>query len=213
MPPAAPTLTNGPLHGRLEKGVYQDQYGWFEVATPVAPTEPGYPTMSVDEETQPNVDYVSFLPTQTPEFYRVYVEDFFATNHPVTDYGGIADTAVGLLGKQVTEARAEPVQRIAEKPWHTATTDGLLRLYTQRTPLAPLLTNLGMAEDYTAYILVYVTSRKGKVAVLWIEWPMDCKPCAPLQPGPAAASDDPVDQALAANGRASTFMDSFRFDE
>ena len=73
-------------------------------------------------------------------------------------------------------------------------------------------TNLGMAEDYTAYILVYVTSQKGKVAVLWMEWPMDCKPCAPLLPGPAAANDDPVDKALAANGRASAFMDSFRFD-
>jgi hypothetical protein len=212
-PPAAPIISTGSLHGRLEKGVYQDQYGWFEIATPIAPTDPGYSAMSVDEEAQPNVDYVSFLPTQTPEFYRVYVEDFFATNHPITGYGGIADTAIGLLGKQVTEARSEPVQRIAEKPWHTATTSGLLRLYTQRTPLAPLLTNLGMAEDYTAYILVYVTSQKGKVAVLWMEWPTGCKPCAPLPPGPAAANDDAVDKALAVNGRASAFMDSFRFDE
>jgi len=212
-PPAAPILTAGPLQGRLEQGIYHDKYGWFEIATPVAPTDPGYAAMSVDEEIQPNVDYVSFLPTQTPEFYRAYVEDFFAANHPITGYGGIADTAISLLGKQVTEIRSEPVQRIAEKPWHTATTDGLLRLYMQRTPLAPLLTNLGMAEDYTAYILVYVTSQKGKVAVLWMEWPMDCKPCAPLLPGPAAASDDAVDKALAANGRASAFMDSFRFDE
>ncbi|HEX4300412.1 MAG TPA: hypothetical protein VH327_06030 [Gammaproteobacteria bacterium] len=210
-PPATPILATGPLHGRLEKGIYYDRFGWFEIATPIAPTDPVYSAMSVDEESPPNSDYVSFLPNQTPEYYRVYVEDFFAGNHPLMGYGQIADIAVGLFGKQSTEARSEPVERVGEKPWHTATTSGLLRLYTQRTPLAPLLTNLGMAEDYTAYILMYVTSQKGKVAVLWMEWPMGCKLCPTLPPGPATASDDPVDKALAANGRASVFMDSFRF--
>lgn len=212
-PPPTPILATGPLHGRLEKGIYHDRYGWFEIATPVAPTDPDYSALSIDEEPQQIADYVSFLLTQMPEYYRVYVEDFFANNHPVTAYGEIADSAIKLLGKQQAEARSEPIERIAEKPWHTATTSGLLRLYTQRTPLAPLLTNLGMAEDYTAYILMYVTSQKGKVAVLWMEWPMDCKPCVPPPTGPAAASDDPVDKALAADGRASVFMDSFRFDE
>jgi hypothetical protein len=211
-PPAAPILATGPLHGRLEKGVYHDRYGWFQIGTPVAPSDPGYSALSVDEESQPNADYVSFLPTQTPEYYRVYVEDFFATNHPVSAYDEVADSAMSLFGKQLTEARSEPIERIAEKSWHTATTSGLLRLYTQRTPLAPLLTNLGMAEDYTAYILLYVTSQKGKVAVLWMEWPMDCKLCAPLPPGAAAAGADPVDKALAANGRAGAFMDSFRYE-
>jgi hypothetical protein len=105
------------------------------------------------------------------------------------------------------------MEQLAEKPWHTASTSGLLRLYTQRTPLAPLLSNLAMAEDYTAYILMYVTSQKGKVAVLWMEWPTGCKICAPLPPGPAAPSADAVDQALAANGRASAFMDSFRYGD
>ena len=212
-PPPAPALPNGPLHGRLEDGIYHDRYGWFEIAAPVAPTDPGYSAQAMDDDSQPHSDYVRFMPGQTPEYYRAYVEDFFATNHPIRGYGEIADTAIDLLGRQATEARSEPVVRVAEKPWHTSTTSGLLRLYTQRTPLAPLLTNLGMAEDYTAYILVYVTSQKGKVAVLWMEWPMECKLCAPLPPGPAAASDDPVDKALAADGRAGAFMDSFRFDE
>jgi hypothetical protein len=212
-PPPEPILATGPLQGRLEKGIYHDQRGWFEIATPIAPTDPGYSAMSVAEEPHPNAEYVNFVPTQTPEFYRAYVEDFFATNHQVMAYGEIADSAINLFGRQQTEARSEPIERAGEKSWHTASTIGLLRLYTQRTPLAPLLTNLGMAEDYTAYILVYVTSRNGKVAVLWMEWPMDCKLCAPLPPGPAAASDDPVDKALATDGRASAFMDSFRFDE
>jgi hypothetical protein len=211
-PPPMPILATGPLHGRLEKGVYHDRYGWFQIGTPVAPSDPGYSALSVDEESQPNADYVSFLPTQTPEYYRVYVEDFFATNHPVTAYGEVADSAMTLFGKQLTEARFEPVERIAEKSWHTPTTSGLLRLYTQRTPLAPLLTNLGMAEDYTAYILMYVTSQKGKVAVLWMEWPMGCKLCAPVPSGPVTAGGDPIDKALAANGRASAFMDSFRYE-
>jgi hypothetical protein len=210
-PPTMPILATGPLHGRLDNGIYHDRFGWFEIATPVAPTDAGYSALSIDEESQQNVNYVSFLLSQTPEYYRVYVEDFFASNHPVIGYGQIADSAMSLFGKGLTEARSEPIEQVAEKPWHTATTSGLLRLYTQRTPLAPLLTNLGMAEDYTAYILLYVTSQKGKVAVLWMEWPMDCKVCAPLPPGPAAMSDDPLDKALAANGRASVFMDSFRF--
>ena len=212
-PPPAPTLINGPLHGSLEGGIYHDHHGWFEIATPIAPADPGYSALGVDDDTQQITDYVRFMPAQTPEYYRAYAEDFFANNHPIMGYGVMADNAINLLGKEATESRSEPVVRVAEKPWHTATTSGLLRLYTQRTPLAPLLTNLGMAEDYTAYILVYVTSQKGKVAVLWMEWPMDCKICAPLHPGPATASDDAVDRALATNSRAGAFMDSFRFEE
>jgi hypothetical protein len=212
-PMPTPILATGPLHGRLEQGIYHDRFGWFEVATPVAPTDPGYAALSVDEESVPNVSYVSFLLTQTPEYYRVYMEDFYASNHPVTSYQQIADSAMSLFGKELMQARSEPMVQVAEKPWHTAGTSGLLRLYTQRTPLAPLLTNLAMAEDYTAYILMYVTSQKGKVAVLWMEWPTGCKLCAALPPGPAAAGTDPVDQALAADGRASAFLDSFRFQD
>lgn len=213
MPPPSPILATGPLHGRLDQGIYRDRFDWYQIATPVASGDPGYSALSLDEEFAPNVSYVSFLLTQTPEYYRVYVEDFFASNHPVPSYDQIADSAMGLFGKNLMQIRTEPIVQVAERPWHAGTTKGLLRLYTQRTPLAPLLTNLAMAEDYTAYILMYVTAQKGKVAMLWMEWPMDCKLCAPLPPGPAAASTDPVDKALAANGRASAFMDSFSFED
>jgi len=212
-PTPMPILATGPLHGRLEQGIYHDRSGWFEVTAPVAPADPGYSALSVDEESAPNVSYVGFLLTQTPEYYRVYMEDFFASNHPVTSYQQIADSAMSLFGKELVQARSEPMEQVAEKPWHTGTTSGLLRLYTQRTPMAPLLTNLAMAEDYTAYILMYVTSQKGKVAVLWMEWPTGCKLCAALPSGPAAASADAIDRALAANGRASAFLDSFRYGD
>jgi hypothetical protein len=207
-----PILPKGPLHGRLEQGIYHDMHDWFGVGTPVAPTEPGYGTLSLDEEYQPNISYVSFIPTDAPgEFYRVYVEDFWASNHPVTGYDQIADSAMAFFGKQVTESRSEPIQLIDERPWHTATTSGLLRFYTERAPIEPLLNNLAMAEDYTAYILVYVTADKGKVAVLWMEWPVDCKYCAPVTPGPATTLADPVDKAFVANARVGTFMGSFRY--
>jgi hypothetical protein len=129
-PPPEPILATGPLQGRLEKGIYHDQRGWFEIATPIAPTDPGYSAMSVAEEPHPNAEYVNFVPTQTPEFYRAYVEDFFATNHQVMAYGEIADSAINLFGRQQTEARSEPIERAGEKSWHTASTIGLLRLYT-----------------------------------------------------------------------------------
>jgi hypothetical protein len=100
---------------------------------------------------------------------------------------------------------------IEERPWRLGSTTGWLRLYTERTPTEYLLANLGMAEDYTAYILMYVSTDHGKVAILWMEWPGDCKPCTPLQPGQATTSQDLIDKALADNGRAAPFMSSFRF--
>jgi hypothetical protein len=211
-PPMGPILAKGPLHGRLDQGIYHDMHDWFGVATPVAPADPAYRALNVDEEYQPNISYVSFIPSNAPgEYYRVYVEDFWSGNHPVTGYDQIADSAMSFFGKEVAQSRSEPIQFVEERSWHAGTTQGLLRLYTERTPIEPLLADLAMAEDYTAYILIYVTADQGKVAVLWMEWPMDCKYCLPLPPGPAATSDDPLDKALAADGRATAFMDSFRY--
>jgi hypothetical protein len=210
--PPAPILPNGPLQGRLEAGIYHDKRGWFGVATPISPADPGYATLAVTEQYEPAISFVSFLPTQAPgEYYRAYMEDFYAGGHVVPAMSTIADSAMKLFGKQLMQARAEPMRLVEEKPWNAGATSGLLRLYTERAPIEPLLANLGMAEDYTAYILMYVTEDKGKVAVLWTEWPMDCKLCAPIPPGPAAKGDDPIDQALATDGRGGPFMASFRF--
>jgi hypothetical protein len=210
--PRGPILPNGPLQGRLEAGIYHDMRGWFGVATPLSPSDPAYGTLAVTEQYLPVISFVSFLPTQAPgEYYRAYMEDFYAGGHVVPAMATVADSAIKLFGKQLMQARAEPMRLIEEKPWKAGVTSGLLRLYTERSPIEPLLANFGMAEDYTAYILMYVTSDRGKVAVLWAEWPMDCKPCAPIPPGPAAQGDDPIDQALAANGRAGPFMASFQF--
>jgi hypothetical protein len=155
---------------------------------------------------------VSFLPTHAPgEYYRAYVEDFYGSNHPVPSMSTVADSAMKLFGKQLVQARLEPMRLIEEKPWTAGVTQGLLRLYKERVSMEDLLADLGMAEDYTAYILMYVTSDHGKVAVLWAEWPMGCKPCTPFPPGPAAKGDDPIDQALATDGRSGAFMASFRF--
>ena len=210
--PTGPMLPKGPLHGRLEQGNYHDMRGWFGVTTPLSPRDPDYASLAVNEEYRPNISFVSFIPTHAPgEFYRVYVEDFYGGNHPVTGLSQIADSAMKFFGAGVAQDRSEPIRQVGEKPWQTATSSGLLRLYTERTPIEPLLANLGLAEDYTAYILMYVAAEKGKVAVLWMEWPMDCKPCVPLVPGPATTSQDPIDQALADNGRTGQFIDSFHF--
>ena len=210
--PPAPMLPNGPLQGRLEAGIYHDMRGWFSIATPISPVDPGYATLAVTEQYQATVSFVSFLPTQAPgEYYRAYMEDFYAGGHVVPAMTTVADSAMKLFGKQLMLARTEPVRLIEERSWNAGATSGVLRLYTERSPIEPLLANLGMAEDYTAYILMYVTSDRGKVAVLWAEWPMDCKPCTPFPRGPATQSDDPIDQALAADGRAAPFMASFHF--
>jgi hypothetical protein len=123
----------------------------------------------------------------------------------------VADSAIKVFGTPLVKERNEPLRLVAERPWQVGATTGLLRLYTERTPSEPLMQNLGMAEDYTAYILMYVTAQKGKVAVLWAEWPVGCSVCAPTLPGPATASTDPIDQALAVNGRSKPFMDSFHY--
>lgn len=211
-PTTGPMLPKGPLHGRLDAGVYHDMRDWFAIATPLPPSDPNYHLLSVTEEYQANIGLVNFVPTQAPgEYYRAYVEDFYSSNHPVPDLHQLADSASKLFGGQLGRARAEPLRLVEEKPWDAGTTQGLLRLYTERAPIEPLLANLAMGEDYTAYMLMYVTTLKGKVAVLWAEWPMDCKPCVPFPPGPAAKDDDPIDQALALDGRAGTFMASFHF--
>ena len=211
-PAPMPVMIKGPLQGQLKDGVYRDRAAWFEVSAPVLPTDPNYTAMGLDEEYPEHVSYVSFIPSRSPgEFYHAYVEDFFASDHPVPSMDQVADSAMKVFGTPMVKQRTEPLHLVEERYWRTSTTTGLLRLYTERTPSEMLMQNLGMAEDYTAYILMYVTAQKGKVAVLWAEWPVGCLVCAPLVPGPATASTDPIDQALAANGRSKPFMDSFRF--
>lgn len=206
-------LPKGPLHGRLEAGIYHDMRDWFGIATPVTPGDPYYRYLGVSEQYETNISFVSFLPTLSPgEFYRAYVEDFYGSNHQVTDLHQIADSAMQLFGKDVVQARTEPMHLVEEKPWQVGSVAGLLRLYTERTPTEYLLANLGMAEDYTAYILMYVGADHGKVVMMWVEWPEGCKPCTPLQPGPVTTSQDPIEKALADNGRAAPFMTSFRFE-
>lgn len=215
VPPAGPVLARGPLNGRLEEGLYHDRLDWFMVATPIPPQDPGYSSLSVTEQYAPNTDYVSFIPIKDGgQYYRAYVEDFYGGNHPVPSMDEIADSAMRFFGRQLVEARAEPLRLVEEKPWAAGPTSGLLRLYTQRAPTTALTDNvLGLAEDYTAYILMYVTSRQGKVAVLWSEWPVGCSLCTPPPPGPPATNDDAIDQALAANSRTAPFFASFRYGD
>lgn len=211
-PAPSPKLPRGPLHGRLDAGIYHDMRGWFGIATPIPATDPAYASLALSEEYDPNISFVSFLPTQAPgEYYRTYVEDFYGSNHKVPSMAVVADSAMKLFGKQLMDARSEPLRLVEERAWTAGRTSGLLRFYTQQAPIEPLLANLGMAEDYTAYILIYVTSDHGKVAMLWAEWPMDCKPCVPVPPGPAATNDDAIDKALALDGRAGAYMASFHF--
>lgn len=207
-----PILLKGPLEGQLKDGVYHDKRDWFEVASPIPSADPAYAAMGLDEEHTDKASYVSFILPQSPgELYQVYVEDFYASSHLVPSMDEVADSAIKVFGTPVVKQRSEPLRLVEEKPWVAGATTGLLRLYTERTPSELLMQNLGMAEDYTAYILMYVTARKGKVAVLWAEWPMGCSVCRPPVPGPATSSTDPIDAALAANGRSKLFMDSFHY--
>jgi len=210
--PSGPVLPKGPEHGRIENNAYYDQRDWYSVTLPFQPGEEGYDSLSVTEEYPGHVSYAAFIPAYTAgEYYRVYLEDFYATNQPVPDLATVADMAMRFFGKELLQERLEPVRLLEEKSWDTGNTTGYLRLYTEKAPIAPLLTNLAMAEDYTATILMYVTVRDGKVAVVWAEWPVGCAPCKPVPAGPPAKTDDPIDQAAAANTRALQFIESFRY--
>lgn len=214
-PPPAPTgpvLPPGLDHGRIEQGVYYDKRDWYSVALPFHAGEDGYDSLSVAEFYPPGISYAAFVPGYTAgEYYRVYIEDFFANNRPVPDLPQVADMATTFFGKQLVAQRVEPLRLVEERPWNTAKTTGFLRLYTEKVPTTFVLQDLGMAEDYTAYILMYVTVDRGKVAVVWAEWPVGCAPCKPVLSGPPATADDPIDQALAADARAGAFIASFGY--
>jgi hypothetical protein len=208
-----PYFATGPLKGHLEQGLYHDQRGWYGIQSPIAPDDPGYPYMSLGEEYHDNLSYASFIPLDHPgEYYRAYVEDFPAAGHVVPDMHVVADSAMRFFGRQLVQTRVEPLDMVEERSWQAGATAGVLRLYTERTPVSALTQDTRfMGEDYTAYILVYVTQDHGKVAMLWAEWPVDCKICQPVPPGPATESQDPIDRALAADARSKPFLDSFRY--
>jgi hypothetical protein len=203
------------LHGRIEQGVYHDSNDWYAVTLPYHPGEESYPTLNVNEEYPPYISYSAFTPTDTAgEYYRVYMEDFSAGNHPIPDMDHVADAAMRFFGRQLVQQRLEPLRFVAEKPWQAGATSGLLRLYTEKVPMQSIQNRFSSAvlgEDYTAVILVYVTTRQGKVAVVWAEWPDGCKPCRPPLAGPPAKTDDPIDRALAEDARAGEFIASFRY--
>jgi hypothetical protein len=210
--PPMPQFPTGPLQGTLQHGVYHDMRNWFGVEPPIGPDDPDYPTLAVNEEYEAHISFVTFVLSRSPgEFYRAYVEDFAGGDHAVPNLDVLGDAAMNFFGKQVVEQRTEPLRFIAQRRYQAGKTYGLLRLYTERTPIEPLLANLGMGEDYTAYILMYVTELGGKVGMVWVEWPVDCKLCTPVPRGPAATGDDQIDRALALDGRAGAFMASFRF--
>lgn len=214
-PPAAPVgpvLPEGLDHGRIADGVYHDKRDWYSVSVPFHPDEPGFATLSVSEAYPAGVSYVAFIPNYTGgEYYRVYIEDFYATNQPVPALPKAADMAMDFFGKQLVQQRLERLKLVEEKPWTAGDSSGYLRLYTEKVPIELILQNLGMAEDYTAYMLIYVTARNGKVAVVWTEWPVGCAPCRPVPAGPPAKSGNPIEQAVAQNARALQFITSFRY--
>jgi len=220
--PAGPALPPGPDHGRIEQGVYHDMRGWYKIALPLHPGDEGYSSLYVEDDYPKNVSFVGFTPFYdenrgyistytTGEYYRAYVEDFYANGHLVPELPQLADMAMVYFGKLMAQQRVEPLRLVEEKPWRMGTTSGLMRFYTQKVPMDLVVQNLGMGDDYTAYMLVYVTSERGKAAVVWAEWPVGCAPCKPVPAGPTAATDDPIDQALAANARAGAFIASFQY--
>ncbi|HEU5398346.1 MAG TPA: hypothetical protein VFV77_03630 [Gammaproteobacteria bacterium] len=214
--PAGPIMMSGVLQGGITDNVYRDKRGWFTVATPVPAGGDDYRNMLVQEAYPERISFVNFIPQTAPgEYYRAYVEDFFAGNHPVPSLSTIADNALKVYGKQLMDARLEPMVLQQEKPWNSGATQGLMRLYTQKVSTAllahDLMQGLALADDYTAYILLYITARNGKVAMLWAEWPEDCSVCPPIPSGPAKDGADAIDRALASNTRAAAFLRSFGY--
>lgn len=216
-PPIAPIVVSGPLQGNIAAGVYQDKRDWFSIGIPFRQGEAGYPYVQIQEVYPANVSFVNFSSLSNPgEYYRVFAEDFFASNHLVPDMDHVADAVLQVYGRQLVVARTTPMDFQQEKAWRIGTTQGLIRLYTQKVPTELLSLDLmqspGLAEDYTAYILMYVTARNGKVAMLWAEWPEDCSVCVPIPAGAVpAAGADAIDKALAQDARAGAFIDSFSY--
>lgn len=216
-PPPGPALLSGPLQGRIAAGVYHDKRDWFSISIPFQQGKQLIPGVGVQEVYPANISFVSFLyPSSPGEYYRVYAEDFFASNHSVPDMDHVADAVLQVYGRQLVAGRSTPLTFWQEKPWRAGATQGLLRLYTQKVPAESLSLDLmqgpGLAEDYTAYILMYVTAQNGKVAMLWAEWPEGCTICAPIPAGaPAAAGADSIDKALGMDARVRTFFDSFGY--
>jgi len=220
-PKPSPIVETG-LRARIEQGIYHDSHGWFEVATPFKENDAEFRYMQVHEEYQGNLSFVNFMPITNPgEDYVVYSEDVAAANRPVPDLEQLADSAVRFFGKQLAEMRVEPMVLVTHEAWQTPGTRGVIRFYTEKAPSSRLMIDAGqvggsllpaLAEDYTAYIVLYVTSREGKIAVIWAEWPHDCKVCAPTPTvSDAPATDDPIAALLAGNARAAAFIASLRF--
>jgi hypothetical protein len=215
--PTGPILTSGTLQGRIADGVYHDKRDWFSIDIPFRQGDAGYPYVQMQEVYPQNISFVNFSSLNNPGvYYRVYAEDFFASNHLVPDLDHVADAVLQVYGRQLVAARTTPMQFQQEKSWQAGTSQGLLRLYTQKVPTEllslDLMQNPGLAEDYTAYILMYVTARNGKVAMLWAEWPEDCPICAPITAGIApAVGADAIDKALSADVRTSAFLGSFSY--
>lgn len=205
-------MGSGPLRGQIQQGVYRDPLRWFEITLPYHPDEDSYARLRVDEDKLPNVEYASFMPLTAPgEYYRVYIEDFKAGGHPVPELPQVANMAMSFFVKRLVESRVEPMELVEERHWPRGSMTGLIRLYTEKVPTELLMQNLGMAEDYTAYILMYVTARDGKVVMLWTEWPEDCPVCTPALAALPTDSSDPMDKAMVLNRRAMDFIDSFKF--
>ena len=217
LPPAEPTVTSGPLQGRIADGMFNDKRDWFSISIPFRHGAAGYPDLMMQEAYPANISFVNFSSLNNPGvYYRVYSEDFFASNHLVPDMDHVADAVLQVYGRQLVAARLAPMEFQQEKPWQLGGTQGLLRLYTQKVPTEllslDLMQNPGLAEDYTAYILMYVTSKNGKVVMLWAEWPEDFPICAPITAGQATASgSDAIDPELAADARTGAFFDSFSY--
>ncbi len=215
--PARPIITSGPLQGRITDGAFLDMRDWFSVSIPFQGGTDADHRPLVEEIYKPDISFVGFTSAASPgEVYRVYAEDLFASNHPVPDMDRLSDAVLQSYGKQLVAARTTPLEFQEEKPWQAGTTQGLLRLYTQKVPTELLALDLmrgpGLAEDYTAYILMYVTAKNGKAVALWAEWPEDCTVCASIPAGPAPkAGADAIDRAFSADARAKAFLDSFNY--
>src|SRR5579859_6065967 len=101
VPAPGPSLTSGPLQGSIAAGVYRDKRDWFSIGIPFQEEGRLYPYVQVQEVTPTNISFVNFSSLNNPgEYYRVYAEDFFASNHQVPDMDHLADAVLQVYGRQ-----------------------------------------------------------------------------------------------------------------
>jgi hypothetical protein len=163
------------LEGTLQGGVYTAPDGSFSIAAPFEEGSDAFRAMEVQEVYGPDAGYVSFVPTDGRDIYRVNLSRHGTPASHGVPLRKVAPLVLRIMGERLEQAYGTALVRVRRADLTLADRPAEFWEFTQEVPGARLSGDGGPDESHRHY--VYVVDAGDAVVTVWAEIPDSCARC------------------------------------